>query len=620
MSLFGDDNDLFGRASGPGGGNDDDLWSLPQPKGSSKDRISSLLAGVSVPQSYDELYNRVRSSDGRVGIAGLEDVIGESAISVGTGELIVNLVTKGKSNQSLDRDSWNVAMALVGLAQAGEDDLGLDAVDFSRDNLPEVSLPRTGRTLSRARDSSNVTNGGNVTSNGNNNNNYSSSGNGGHHGSTLTTGTSAFSRESSIGSEYQSAPPTSAWGSDQMTDPSLTSSSPVPSLPLGSSDTNPGSSDSGAISAPWSNSASDPNNYNPTSKDTITITLAPEREGIFMFRHVVYNLEGTINYSEYSNTPKTFKVVRRYSNFLWLQDCLVKKYPFRLLAVLPPKRLAVDGRYLSSDSYFLERRRRGLSRFINQIIKHPLLRKDKLVVMFLTVDTEPSVWQKQASLKIEEEFAHRIISPAFVAKWNQDEETARWRAVNESAILCLEAVTQLCFIADRVSRRQDAMSADYNKMSQSFSSLAQNIGRLYSSQSGDIPVINAGIGSAIKYTSTTSALLRDESQSVDIGFLEELKQLREFLTSFKVSDSASGGWGAAPDPVAPASQEFAGIVDATTRVKREKPRGLGQSPSRRRQCHQRIVLTNRKYLSDMRSLAGIRSRSSREESRQARAS
>ncbi|ANB14731.1 translation initiation factor eIF4E [Sugiyamaella lignohabitans] len=41
---------------------------------------------------------------------------------------------------------------------------------------------------------------------------------------------------------------------------------------------------------------------------------------------------------------------------------------------------------------------------------------------------------------------------------------------------------------------------------------------------------------------------------------------------------ASGGWGSAPDPVAPASQEIAGTVDESTRAKREEQPGSGAEP------------------------------------------
>ena len=65
--------------------------------------------------------------------------------------------------------------------------------------------------------------------------------------------------------------------------------------------------------------------------EVVTITLLPEKEGIFMFQHRNYQI---------SSTRKNTKVVRRYSDFVWLLNCLHKRYPFRQLPLLPPKRVA----------------------------------------------------------------------------------------------------------------------------------------------------------------------------------------------------------------------------------------------------------------------------------------
>ena len=73
-------------------------------------------------------------------------------------------------------------------------------------------------------------------------------------------------------------------------------------------------------------------------------------------------------------------MVRRYSDFVWLAETLAKRYPFRLIPPLPPKKLGA-----SSDEQFMEERRRGLLRFINFIGHHPVLRNDETVIDFLTV-------------------------------------------------------------------------------------------------------------------------------------------------------------------------------------------------------------------------------------------
>ena len=48
----------------------------------------------------------------------------------------------------------------------------------------------------------------------------------------------------------------------------------------------------------------------------------------------------------------------------------------------------VNGTHLAADTAsFLEKRRRGLVRFANALVQHPVLNKEQLVGMFLTVQT-----------------------------------------------------------------------------------------------------------------------------------------------------------------------------------------------------------------------------------------
>lgn len=66
-------------------------------------------------------------------------------------------------------------------------------------------------------------------------------------------------------------------------------------------------------------------------EEQIFVTLLPEKEGMFMFQHHNY---------EVGSSRRGSKVIRRYSDFVWLLDCLHKRYPFRVLPLLPPKRVA----------------------------------------------------------------------------------------------------------------------------------------------------------------------------------------------------------------------------------------------------------------------------------------
>jgi hypothetical protein len=63
--------------------------------------------------------------------------------------------------------------------------------------------------------------------------------------------------------------------------------------------------------------------------DHITVSRAAQKEG-FLFKHINYELE-----SEKLGS----KVLRRYSDFWWLCDLLLKRYPFRIVPSLPQKKL-----------------------------------------------------------------------------------------------------------------------------------------------------------------------------------------------------------------------------------------------------------------------------------------
>lgn len=69
----------------------------------------------------------------------------------------------------------------------------------------------------------------------------------------------------------------------------------------------------------------------PQLTEEVTVTLLPEKEGVFMFQHRNY---------EVKSARRGSTVIRRYSDFVWLLDCLHKRYPFRQLPLLPPKRVA----------------------------------------------------------------------------------------------------------------------------------------------------------------------------------------------------------------------------------------------------------------------------------------
>lgn len=124
------------------------------------------------------------------------------------------------------------------------------------------------------------------------------------------------------------------------------------------------------------------------SFSAIQVREIPQKEGL-LFKHTNYQV-----------IKDEYKVIRRYSDFAWLVEYLLRKYTFRIIPQLPPKKFGTA----NNDTLFLQRRRRGLQRFLNQLCKHPILSKENIVQMFLTVPDDFSNWRKVAQFDWDNEF------------------------------------------------------------------------------------------------------------------------------------------------------------------------------------------------------------------------
>lgn len=259
------------------------------------------------------------------------------------------------------------------------------------------------------------------------------------------------------------------------------------------------------------------------SDEHITVTLMPEKEGIFMFQHRNY---------EVKSVRRNSSVVRRYSDFVWLLDCLHKRYPFRQLPLLPPKTIAVNGRHLSPDVAFIEKRRRGLIRFINAVARHPILREEQLVVMFLTVPTELAVWRKQATISVQEEFVGKELPSGLEDSLPTNlEET--FETVRDGVIKSAEAYINMCSLMERLAKRKRGLAADSLRFSQALRGLVEETESTYSVDTNDVPLLNEGLKSTAKHLETSHSLMEDESREWDEGVLEDLKRQRDCLVSVR---------------------------------------------------------------------------------------
>ncbi|KAI0399884.1 hypothetical protein F4802DRAFT_587416 [Xylaria palmicola] len=504
----------------------------------------------------------------------------------------MNIIAPSGGEVSLGRDEFNVLLALIALAQEGEP-VSLDSVDERRRNLPEPQLspsvdnnkidntnhhhnnnavpdfpataelaakppqrPETPPTSTPARARPSMDNpeddpwntpdihrqhnhGTTPKTNGYahadvrvNGNNYSSFHDAEVHSRTTSNFTTASVPSASASQSGASAPSTTGgwdyFGSNTNNTGGFGDASQNQiTSPFGGGGSGNGGSQGGRDPgapppAGHSRTVSSSRTGNAVGEN-ITVTLMPEKEGIFMFQHHNY---------EVTSVRRGSKVIRRYSDFVWLLDCLHKRYPFRALPLLPPKRVAVNGNHLSNDGAFIEKRRRGLARFLNATVRHPVLGQEQLVIMFLTVPTELAVWRKQAAISVVDEFAGRPLPPGLedsLPPTLQELFDRTRQGVKRSTDLYIAT----CNIMDRLVKRSEGVAADHARLAVSLASLTETSADTYATDTNDVPLLNDGLVAMSKHLRTTQTLMEDESRAWDSGVLEDLKRQRDALVGIR---------------------------------------------------------------------------------------
>ncbi|RDA93543.1 hypothetical protein CP533_3977 [Ophiocordyceps camponoti-saundersi (nom. inval.)] len=586
------DNGLFGSGGDGDDGGDSSPWGLPVPRKqqSRADMIRKLLPSSDVPDSYAEVFTTVvrddddgdggGSGDGddRVSSAGIAKLFAAARLQPETQTRVMSLLAAG-DGASLDSGEFYVLLALIGLAQEGEV-ISLDGVDERRWNLPQPKLagltaepvlppiaelaaktppqpqpqPPPPQIITEAEappkmlrpamedpeedpwNSPELHKGHNhVKANGvetaNGQNGFASEPSTSVPSTRKYAATGGPPGSSEVGTATPSSGPgQGGWGYYQTTNSSTrpgsfgqggaqhAGSGVGPFSGDGNADRTPGGETPAA-----SSSRPIAGRTGSSVEEHMAVTLMPEKEGMFLFQHHNY---------EVASQRRGSKVIRRYSDFVWLLDCLQKRYPFRVLPLLPPKRVAVNGNHLSNDGAFIEKRRRGLARFLNALVRHPVLSQEQLVVMFLTVPTELAVWRKQATISVVDEFADKALPAGLEDSLppTLEELFSRTRAgVRRSA----ELYINVCNIMDRLVKRTEGVAADHGRVAMTLASLTEASADTYATDPNEVPLLNDGLVATSKHLQTCQTLLEDESRGWDEGVLEDLKRQRDALVSMR---------------------------------------------------------------------------------------
>jgi len=174
-----------------------------------------------------------------------------------------------------------------------------------------------------------------------------------------------------------------------------------------------------------------------------------------------------------------------------------------------------------------------LSRFANALVQHPTLSQDQLVIIFLTVPSEISVWKKQANLTVAEEFDGKPMPNNLEQRLPANlEET--FENIRQSLKSAAETYIGLCNLMERLEKRHEGIAADLMRFSLSLNTLTDiNLG-CYAIDNSDTTRLNDGLAAVSKHLTSALSLHEDEVQNWDNGVSEDLKQQRDTLVAMKV--------------------------------------------------------------------------------------
>ncbi|GLB41904.1 putative protein with phoX homologous domain, present in p47phox and p40phox [Lyophyllum shimeji] len=435
----------------------------PIPHGTSA-VFSSVIADATVPAIYNASFAAVDPGNtGETSVNSLSRVLSTSALPAATIDKIVNLVS---SRPRVSKLEFFVALALVALAQAGKDvSIEQVAALSSQNTLPEPALD-----LSR-----------------------------------LQPPTSIFALPAPNYRQDSSQTvraPASAYSSD---DPWNTT--PRFGPPGSNFDNSRGSLVNGTTSSLAGTGL--PKEWWKRQEVVRVNLLGPQ--GFILNRYMVYEI----------TTDRGPPVTRRYSEFVFLWDCLLRRYPFRLFPALPPKRVGAIG-----DEHFLEQRRRGLARCLNFVINHPVIKDDGLLVVFLT---EPSfeTWRKHTPVSSDEESASKRVDRIEEMTIPSDLED-KLAIVRSRLNPLIEQWQRICILAERIMKRREAAAGDLARLTNTLRAAIEVNEHCWRGDECELSSgVRLGLEQIAVHTQRHSELSESRTRALFDTTLEALKEQRD---------------------------------------------------------------------------------------------
>lgn len=145
---------------------------------------------------------------------------------------------------------------------------------------------------------------------------------------------------------------------------------------------------------------------------------------------------------------------------------------------------------------------------------------------------ELSVWRKQATIAVQDEFEGRPLPLGLEESLSphlHDLFDRTRTGVRRSADLYITA----CNVMDRLVKRGEGVANDHGRMALALQSLTEVSGDTYATDTNLVPLLNDGLTAVSTHLRTGQTLMEDESRAWDAGVLEDLKRQRDALVGLR---------------------------------------------------------------------------------------
>ncbi|GJJ11483.1 hypothetical protein Clacol_005716 [Clathrus columnatus] len=249
-------------------------------------------------------------------------------------------------------------------------------------------------------------------------------------------------------------------------------------------------------------------------QDKATVEVIGQ-QGFLLTRHMVYLVETTVG----------------------LLLCLPLSILMRLVSEADPYRGGIPN-LSTSDANFVEQRRRGLIRWLNFVINHPIIREDGILSVFLN---EPAFeeWRKHTKVSLDEEaMSKRVdgVEEMTIPSDLEDKLHADYidRFVRDKLNLLIEQWQRICILTERLVKRRESAGADLARMTMTLNALVEGSNVCWRGEDCELCTgVQGGLKTLAGHTCVTSDLADSRSRAMSNNTLEAVKAQRDLYLTMR---------------------------------------------------------------------------------------